>query len=241
MVHWRHEPVARFRGAPLHLGERRHIPAGALLVGGRRIDVPDADTPAIGNHVRAVTLRLAFIHQRTVKRRRRKPSRRLVTGGERLECEAVTEAHLLRGFAVVENPGGRVQRFGRPGGAGRQQFHHACDASGVAAAKGDVFRRAGIDAARFGAVSAIQLEDFGVHGSQPISLSASKRSLAMFAVAYRWKLIPGREAAFEEGWKAGTAAIAREFGGWGSRLHRGEDGCFYAYAQWPDRATWEKA
>lgn len=63
----------------------------------------------------------------------------------------------------------------------------------------------------------------------------------MFAVIYRWKLIPGREAQFEEGWKAGTAAIAREFGGWGSRLHRGEDGVTVAYAQWPDRATWEKA
>jgi hypothetical protein len=63
----------------------------------------------------------------------------------------------------------------------------------------------------------------------------------MFAVIYRWKLIPGHEAQFEEGWKAGTAAIAREFGGWGSRLHRGENGVVVAYAQWPDRATWEKA
>jgi hypothetical protein len=63
----------------------------------------------------------------------------------------------------------------------------------------------------------------------------------MFAVVYRWKIITGREAAFEEGWRDGTQAIAREFAGWGSRLHRGEDGCFYAYAQWPDRATWEKA
>jgi hypothetical protein len=63
----------------------------------------------------------------------------------------------------------------------------------------------------------------------------------MFAVVYRWKPIPGREAQFEEGWRAGTAAIAREFGGWGSRLHRGDDGWIWAYAQWPDRATWEKA
>lgn len=63
----------------------------------------------------------------------------------------------------------------------------------------------------------------------------------MFAVIYRWKLIPGREAQFEEGWRAGTAAIAGEFGGWGSRLHRGEDGIVFAYAQWPDRATWERA
>ena len=62
----------------------------------------------------------------------------------------------------------------------------------------------------------------------------------MFAVIYRWKVLPGREAQFEEGWRAGTAAIAREFGGWGSRLHRGEDGVFVAYAQWPDRETWEK-
>lgn len=63
----------------------------------------------------------------------------------------------------------------------------------------------------------------------------------MFAVVYRWRIVPGREATFEEGWRAGTERIAKEFGGWGSRLHRGEDGCFYAYAQWPDRASWEKA
>jgi hypothetical protein len=63
----------------------------------------------------------------------------------------------------------------------------------------------------------------------------------MFAVIYRWKLMPGREAQFEEGWRAGTEAIAKEFGGWGSRLHRGDNGIAVAYAQWPDRATWEKA
>ena len=63
----------------------------------------------------------------------------------------------------------------------------------------------------------------------------------MFAVIYRWKLLPGLEDQFEEGWRAGTEAIASEFGGWGSRLHRGEDGIAVAYAQWPDRATWEKA
>ena len=63
----------------------------------------------------------------------------------------------------------------------------------------------------------------------------------MFAVIYRWKLIPGREAQFEEGWRGGTAAIAKELGGWGSRLHRHDDGTVFAYAQWPDRATWERA
>jgi hypothetical protein len=62
----------------------------------------------------------------------------------------------------------------------------------------------------------------------------------MFAVVYRWRVISGLETQFEEGWRRGTARIAAEFGGWGSRLHR--DGQEYvAYAQWPDRATWAKA
>lgn len=77
------------------------------------------------------------------------------------------------------------------------------------------------------------------------SLSAldwGEEGAAMFAVIYRWRVIAGREAQFEEGWKAGTAAIAKEFGGWGSRLHKGEaPGVYVAYAQWPDEATWRKA
>jgi len=48
----------------------------------------------------------------------------------------------------------------------------------------------------------------------------------MFAVIYRWRVIPGLEAQFEEGWRAGTERIAAEFGGWGSRLHRTDDGAF---------------
>lgn len=63
----------------------------------------------------------------------------------------------------------------------------------------------------------------------------------MFAVIYRWRVIPGLEAQFERGWEAGTRAIAAEFGGWGSRLHRTEDGLYIAYAQWPDKAAWERA
>jgi heme-degrading monooxygenase HmoA len=63
----------------------------------------------------------------------------------------------------------------------------------------------------------------------------------MFAVVYRWRIAPGLEAQFEEGWKRGTERIAAEFGGWGSRLHRGEDSVYVAYAQWPDEATWRKA
>lgn len=63
----------------------------------------------------------------------------------------------------------------------------------------------------------------------------------MFAVIYRWQVVPGLEAQFEAGWKRGTERIAAEFGGWGSRLHRAEGNLYFAYAQWPDRATWEKA
>lgn len=63
----------------------------------------------------------------------------------------------------------------------------------------------------------------------------------MFAVIYRWEVVPGLEAQFETGWRRGTERIAAEFGGWGSRLHHGDDGAYFAYAQWPDRSTWEKA
>ena len=68
----------------------------------------------------------------------------------------------------------------------------------------------------------------------------------MFAVVYRWRVIAGREAQFEQGWAAGTVRIAAEFGGWGSRLHRvSENGAgentYVAYAQWPDEATWMRA
>ncbi len=63
----------------------------------------------------------------------------------------------------------------------------------------------------------------------------------MFAVIYRWRVIAGLEAQFEAGWAAGTEAIRREFGGWGSRLHKAEEGVYVAYAQWPDEATWKKA
>lgn len=63
----------------------------------------------------------------------------------------------------------------------------------------------------------------------------------MFAVIYRWRVIPGLAAQFEAAWAAGTAAISREFGGLGSRLHKADEGIYIAYAQWPDKAAWEKA
>jgi len=63
----------------------------------------------------------------------------------------------------------------------------------------------------------------------------------MFAVIYRWRVVPGLEAQFEAGWRRGTERIAAEFGGWGSRLHKAGDGVYVAYAQWPDEATFKHA
>lgn len=62
----------------------------------------------------------------------------------------------------------------------------------------------------------------------------------MFAVVYRWKIKPGLEAKFEEGWRKGTLAIRRDLGGLGSRLHKIAPGEYFAYAQWPDRARFEE-
>jgi len=62
----------------------------------------------------------------------------------------------------------------------------------------------------------------------------------MFAVVYRWKIKPGLEAKFEEGWNRGTLAIRRDLGGLGSRLHKIAAGEYFAYAQWPDRESFMK-
>ncbi|MGW2865250.1 antibiotic biosynthesis monooxygenase family protein [Streptomyces sp. NPDC001205] len=55
----------------------------------------------------------------------------------------------------------------------------------------------------------------------------------MFAVVYRWRLQQGKEQQFIEGWHRMTAAIHRQCGSYGSRLHRADDGTWLAYARWP--------
>jgi len=54
-----------------------------------------------------------------------------------------------------------------------------------------------------------------------------------FAVLYRWRLHPGKEAQFVEAWRRLSDLLLRERGSLGSRLHRGPDGVWYSYAQWP--------
>jgi heme-degrading monooxygenase HmoA len=62
-----------------------------------------------------------------------------------------------------------------------------------------------------------------------------------FVVIYHWRLRPGKEAQFRQGWERGTRALMRLRGALGSRLHRADDGTWVAYAQWPSRAAWEKS
>ena len=65
-------------------------------------------------------------------------------------------------------------------------------------------------------------------------------NIAGFAVLYRWKVRPEAAAEFVAAWREATVAF-RTIGALGSRLHRGDDGDFYAYAEWPSRETWESA
>jgi len=62
-----------------------------------------------------------------------------------------------------------------------------------------------------------------------------------FCVIYQFKVRPGMEREFKEGWRKATEAIRDKRGGLGSRLHLTPDGIWLAYAQWPDRETWEIA
>ena len=62
----------------------------------------------------------------------------------------------------------------------------------------------------------------------------------MFVALYWWRVKPGKEAQFREGWSRATKAIMQRYGALGSRLHREHDGRFVAYAQWPDELTWRR-
>lgn len=62
-----------------------------------------------------------------------------------------------------------------------------------------------------------------------------------FCVIYRFRVAPDKEDSFVRAWSELTHAIRDQRGGLGSRLHLGEDGVWVAYAQWPDRETWERS
>lgn len=63
----------------------------------------------------------------------------------------------------------------------------------------------------------------------------------MIVILYRWRVAPAMEDTFIENWSLITRHYLKHSGGLGSRLHRGSVGIFYAYAQWPDNETHERA
>jgi heme-degrading monooxygenase HmoA len=60
-------------------------------------------------------------------------------------------------------------------------------------------------------------------------------------VLTRWKLKSGKEEDFVSAWARLTDLLIAECGAAGSRLHKGEDGTFVAYTEWPSRRAWEHA
>ena len=61
----------------------------------------------------------------------------------------------------------------------------------------------------------------------------------MFCAVYRFEVRKDMEGQFTLAWRKLTELIYRHKGSLGSRLHRGSDGVFVAYAQWPTRKLWE--
>jgi len=62
-----------------------------------------------------------------------------------------------------------------------------------------------------------------------------------FVVLYRWRLHEGAEEAFIAAWSRISERLRNERGSLGSRLHRGSDGLWYSYAQWPSAQARERA
>ena len=62
-----------------------------------------------------------------------------------------------------------------------------------------------------------------------------------FALLYRWRLHPGKEASFVSAWSRLSELFLSEHGSLGSRLHKGSDNIWYSYAQWPSAEAREKA
>jgi hypothetical protein len=63
----------------------------------------------------------------------------------------------------------------------------------------------------------------------------------MFIMLYRWRVKREKEAQFLEAWSEITRYYLENFDSLGSRLHRGDDGLFYGYAQWKSAEQREHA
>lgn len=80
-------------------------------------------------------------------------------------------------------------------------------------------------------------------GTDPNGMAASEATVfaamthAPFCAIYRWRLHPGSEERFVQAWSRVTQLLRDERGSLGSRLHRGPDGVWYSYTQWPSAAA----
>ena len=63
----------------------------------------------------------------------------------------------------------------------------------------------------------------------------------MFSVIYRFTVKPDQVAVFQQSWREMTLLIRAYEGSLGSRLHQESECVFIAYAQWPDRTTFENS
>lgn len=63
----------------------------------------------------------------------------------------------------------------------------------------------------------------------------------MFCVLYRFKVKSGKVAEFKRSWIAMTELLHDHAHSLGSRLHKKNELEYIAYAQWPDRHTFENA
>jgi len=63
----------------------------------------------------------------------------------------------------------------------------------------------------------------------------------MFIAVYEFEIKDGKDDEFRTSWLKLTQGIYRECGSLGSRLHTTEkQNVFIAYAQWPDKKTWQE-
>jgi len=63
----------------------------------------------------------------------------------------------------------------------------------------------------------------------------------MFVVLYSWRIKPDLEQRFIDSWSEITQYFIDNFDSLGSRLHRGSNGIWYAYAQWKSAEQRENA
>lgn len=68
-------------------------------------------------------------------------------------------------------------------------------------------------------------------------ISLEIRRMSMFAVLYRFYIIPGAESDYQRLWNQIVNYFIVYRGAIGSCLHKAEDGLWLAYSRWPDKAA----